>query len=305
MSWFVEDRRSWSQKLFANILKAGPLPKHVALIMDGNRRYARTHNIEKIEGHKSGFEKLIEALSWCFTIDIKEVTVYAFSIENFKRSEDEVNGLFDLAREKFQKLLDEREKIEKLQICIRVFGQISLLPQDLQKILAKVIDMSKNHTKLFLNVCIAYTSRDEMTLAVKNICKGVEENKLETSDITEELIDKCLYTGESNELDLLVRTSGEVRLSDFVLWQSSFSVLSFVKQMWPDFSIWNFYFGILDFQLSHKKIQEMKSSIENNKKIMHENIPSSILKHQKNRQTNFLTELRIAQSHQLELLATT
>lgn len=108
MSWFVEDRRSWSQRLFANILKAGPLPKHVALIMDGNRRYARTHHMEKIQGHKSGFDKLIEALSWCFTIEIKEVTVYAFSIENFKRSEDEVNGLFDLAREKFQKLLDEK-----------------------------------------------------------------------------------------------------------------------------------------------------------------------------------------------------
>lgn len=129
MTWFIDDKRSFSQRLFGNILKNGPLPKHVAIIMDGNRRYAKNKKIRKIEGHISGFEKLVEvnkhfliqkkiflfkdlikiqSLNWCFSMDIKEVTVYAFSIENFKRSKDEVNGLFDLAREKFQKLLEEK-----------------------------------------------------------------------------------------------------------------------------------------------------------------------------------------------------
>jgi ditrans,polycis-polyprenyl diphosphate synthase len=105
---FIDDGRTWSQRVFGNVLKNGPIPKHIAIIMDGNRRYAKNKNIEKIEGHKSGFTKLSEALSWCFAMDITEVTVYAFSIENFKRSPDEVNGLFDLAKEKFQKIIDEK-----------------------------------------------------------------------------------------------------------------------------------------------------------------------------------------------------
>ena len=108
MSWFIEDPRTWSQKLVGNILKTGSLPNHVAIIMDGNRRYARINQLEKIQGHISGFEKLSEALNWCFTMNVKEVTVYAFSIENFKRSKDEVDQLFVLAREKFEKLLSEK-----------------------------------------------------------------------------------------------------------------------------------------------------------------------------------------------------
>ena len=108
MTWFVDDKRTWAQKTFGNMLRQGQLPKHVAIIMDGNRRYAKNKKIKKIEGHISGFEKLVEALNWCFTVNIREVSVYAFSIENFKRSPDEVNALFDLAREKFQHLLNEK-----------------------------------------------------------------------------------------------------------------------------------------------------------------------------------------------------
>lgn len=107
-TWFKEDKRSWLQKFVGNILKAGPLPRHVAIIMDGNRRFAKNHKMQKIEGHMSGFDKLVEALTWCFTMNIKEVTVYAFSIENFKRSKEEVDGLFNLATEKFKRLLNER-----------------------------------------------------------------------------------------------------------------------------------------------------------------------------------------------------
>lgn len=127
MSWFIEDKRTWLQKLVGNIIKTGNLPKHVAIIMDGNRRYARINHLKQIQGHISGFDKLgevgdvsvnreimlnkfksLQALNWCFTMDIKEVTVYAFSIENFKRSKDEVEQLFNLAREKFQKLFEEK-----------------------------------------------------------------------------------------------------------------------------------------------------------------------------------------------------
>lgn len=257
-TWFKEDRRTWPQKFFGKILKCGPLPKHVAIIMDGNRRYAKNHNLKKIEGHRSGFDKLVDALNWCFTMDVKEITVYAFSIENFKRSKEEVDGLFNLAREKFERLLNEREKIDELKVCIRMFGELSLLPFDLQQTIAKVMEISKHHTNLYMNVCLAYTSRDEMTMAVKEICNGVEEKKLKISDINESLIEKCLYTGNSYDVDLLVRTSGEVRLSDFLLWQSSYSVLSFVKKTWPEFSIWNFYMGILNYQINLDTINKLK-----------------------------------------------
>ncbi len=106
-TWFVEDKRTWFQKKFGQVVKAGQLPKHIAIIMDGNRRYAKSKHLEKIEGHLSGFEKLTETLSWCLAFEITEVTVYAFSIENFKRSKEEVNALFELAQMEFQILLNE------------------------------------------------------------------------------------------------------------------------------------------------------------------------------------------------------
>lgn len=286
-TWFKEDKRSWLQKFFGNILKAGPLPKHIAIIMDGNRRYAKNHNLQKIEGHKSGFDKLVEALTWCFTMDIKEVTVYAFSIENFKRSQEEVDGLFELATEKFKRLLNEKEKIDQMQVCIRVFGDISLLPEGLQQIISQVVDMSKNYTNLYMNVCLAYTSRDEMTMAVKDICTGIQEKKLQVSDISEELFEQCLYTANSYDVDLLLRTSGEVRLSDFMLWQSSYSVLSFVKETWPELSIWNFYMAILNFQMNYDAIQEMKASA----KIFKETKPDNSYKKRVERTDSFLADL--------------
>ncbi|CAF1102947.1 unnamed protein product [Brachionus calyciflorus] len=263
MTWFINDKRTWTQRVFGNMLLNGPVPKHVAIIMDGNRRYAKVRNIKKIEGHISGFEKLVEALNWCFTMGIKEVSVYAFSIENFKRSQEEVDALFDLAREKFQRLLNEKEKIDELKVCVRFFGNISLLPHDLQVIISKVVEMTKNYNNLFMNVCIAYTSRDEITMAIRDICEGVKKNNIHLSDINENLIENSLYTNNSYDVDLLVRTSGEVRLSDFLLWQSSFSVLTFVKQMWPEFSIWNFYMAILNYQLNFDQIHKLKISLKN------------------------------------------
>lgn len=319
MSWFGEDKRTWFQRFFAKILQSGPLPKHVAIIMDGNRRFARENNKKTIEGHVSGFEKLVEALTWCYSMNIREVTVYAFSIENFKRSKEEINGLFDLAREKFQRLLDEKDKINKLKVCIRMFGNITLLPADLQKLIAQVVEISRHNSNLFMNVCIAYTSRDEMAMAVNDICNGVKEEKLEFSDIDEKLIEKCLYTSNSYDIDLLLRTSGEVRLSDFMLWQSSFSVLSFVKEMWPELNIWNFYMAILNFQLNYDSIQKMKKEVDERNmvnlrsKYKHELLESfetvnknsvEDLIDRHNRRVNlFLTELHNTRCRNFEMIA--
>ncbi|KAG8588709.1 hypothetical protein GDO81_006070 [Engystomops pustulosus] len=221
MSWIRDKELSLIERLCANVLKAGPMPKHVAFIMDGNRRYAKKCHVERQEGHSQGFEKLAETLRWCLNLGICEVTVYAFSIENFKRSKEEVDGLMELARQKFTRLLEEKDKLQKHEVCIRVIGDLSLLPLDIQKLIAQAVLETKAYSKCFLNVCFAYTSRHEVTNAVCEVARGVQEGLIEPRDVTENLLDQCLYTSHSPDPDLLIRTSGEVRLSDFLLWQTS------------------------------------------------------------------------------------
>ncbi|KAJ0066281.1 hypothetical protein NL108_005511, partial [Boleophthalmus pectinirostris] len=234
---------------------AGPMPKHVAFIMDGNRRFARKKNMDRQEGHTQGFNKLAETLRWCKHLDIQEVTVYAFSIENFKRTKDEVDGLMELARQKFLKLLEEMDNLKKHEVCIRVLGDLNMLPLDLQQIIAKAVVATKHHNKCFLNVCFAYTSRYEITNAVREMAWGVENGLIKASDISELLLSECLYSNNSPNPDLLIRTSGEVRLSDFLLWQTSHSCVVFQSVLWPEYTFWNLCEAIIQYQLNHKSIQ--------------------------------------------------
>lgn len=154
---------------------------------------------------------------------IKEVTVYAFSIENFKRPEEEVNTLMQLARDKFAKLLEEKERLNEKGVRIRVIGNIHMLPRDIQKTAAEAMLLTKDNNKSVLNVAFAYTSREEITHSLKTIIEGVEDNDLLAEDLNETLIDECLYTNKCSSVDLLVRTSGELRFSDYLLWQVQFS----------------------------------------------------------------------------------
>lgn len=226
MSWFRESSLTWTQQFAMRVLQTSKIPRHVAFIMDGNRRYAKKHKLKSsAEGHIYGFDKLSEALQWCLDIGIEEVTVYAFSIENFKRSKDEVDTLLEMAREKFQKFLEEKDELNRRGICVRMIGNWKLLPVDLQKCMADAMLHTRNNTKAYLNVAFAYTSRDEMTESMRDILDGVEREELEPCDITDDLIRKCMYSGQSSDPDLLVRTSGESRLSDFLLWQVSFVVV--------------------------------------------------------------------------------
>ncbi len=187
MSWLPPTPPSYSflESVAFRALSCGPLPNHVAFIMDGNRRFAKANNMEKIEGHAQGFEKLSETLQWCHELGIKEVTVYAFrygvdrvaygsnylghaitffySIENFKRPQLEVDGLLDLAREKFRRLLDEREKLKEAGVRVRVIGNVHLLPDDLKSLIADAEAATKDNSTRTLNVAFSYTSRDEIT----------------------------------------------------------------------------------------------------------------------------------------------
>lgn len=154
-------------------------------------------------------------------MQIKEVTVYAFSIENFKRSQEEVDTLMSLAREKFSRLMEEKDKLAEKGVKIRVIGNLKLLPDDLQKSIAQAMLLTKDNDKSILNVAFAYTSREEITNSIKTVVKGVEDDELSRDDLNYSLIDECLYTNKCTDVDLLVRTSGEMRFSDFLIWQVS------------------------------------------------------------------------------------
>ena len=258
MTWIVEQNRTWPEWAAIRVLKVGPIPRHIAVIMDGNRRFARKEHKDTLAGHTQGFYKLTEVLSWCRDLGINEVTAYAFSIENFKRSKQEVNGLMDLAAEKFAKLLEEKEKLSKYGVCIRILGDITLLPAAIRKLAAEAVLATRHNDQCFLNLALAYTSRDEIASAMNELSRGVSETKIETSDISEELLERCLYTRGSRDPDLLVRTSGEVRLSDFLLWQSGFSCLFFTKVLWPEFTIWYLFGAVFYYQRHYHTLAEAR-----------------------------------------------
>ncbi|XP_043504816.1 dehydrodolichyl diphosphate synthase complex subunit DHDDS [Polistes fuscatus] len=257
MSWIKESTLNCFHYLVVKILKSGEIPKHVAFIMDGNRRYANKKQIEKIGGHTQGFHKLTETLQWCLDLGIEEVTVYAFSIENFKRSKEEVDELMELARQKFQSLINEKQKLMENGICVRIIGNLDLLPENLRKLMAEAIIITKNNSKAFLNIAFAYTSRDEMTYAIKDILKGIRDADILPEDINEDLISKCLYTYNSPNPDLLIRTSGEIRLSDFLIWQVSNSCIYFADVLWPEFSAWDLFGAIFYYQRCYTNLQNI------------------------------------------------
>ncbi|KAI4501597.1 hypothetical protein M0802_003474 [Mischocyttarus mexicanus] len=257
MSWIRESTLNCFHYLIVKILKSGEIPKHVAFIMDGNRRYANKKHIGKIGGHTQGFQKLTETLQWCLDLGIPEVTVYAFSIENFKRSKEEVDGLMELARQKFRSLINEKEKLMENGVCVRIIGNLDLLPEDLRKLIAETIIITKNNNKAFLNIAFAYTSRDEMTYAIKDILKGISDSDILPEDINEDLISKCLYTYNSPNPDLLIRTSGEIRLSDFLIWQVSNSCIYFADVLWPEFSAWDLFGAIFYYQRCYTNLQNI------------------------------------------------
>ena len=258
MVWLVEPKRTWTEWMILRMLKIGPIPHHVAFIMDGNRRFAKQQEKKTIEGHFEGFRKLTEVLSWCRDLCIKEVTVYAFSIENFKRRKAEVDGLMKLAEEKFNQLLNELDKLKEHGVCIRVIGNTSLLSQKLQTLISKAVLATKDNDCCFLNLALSYTSRDEIVNAMNEIKTGIEKKMLKKSDISESLLENCLYTAGRKDPDLLIRTSGEIRLSEFLLWQSSFTHLFFTKVLWPQISIWHLYAAIFEYQRHHHELKRLK-----------------------------------------------
>lgn len=242
------------QRIAMQFVKLGPIPKHVAFIMDGNRRYARKLNSPVIEGHCLGFEKLIDSYYFGRSFGVSEITMYAFSIENFKRPKDEVDGLWNLLEKKLQQCRKDIPELKKLKATIKVIGDIKLVPQRIQDTiedLRKEVGEIEN-PEFTCYLAVAYTSRDEITKSIKKILAKVEEGTVLTDEIDGTMIEKNLYTTDyKNPIDLVIRTSGETRLSDFLLWQSSDALLYFTETLWPEFKFYDFVKAICAYQKFH------------------------------------------------------
>lgn len=250
----------WFRRFVINIVTIGKIPNHVALIMDGNRRFGTKVGIKTEQAHEKGGLKLTECLQWCYEIGITQLTVYAFSIENFKRNKTEIEYLMAAFRKGIDKILEEIVKgYEKNVVSIRFIGNLSMMPKDIQKKMAQLMSRTKENKKYILNIAVAYTSRDEITTVIRKMTKGVENGDIAVSDISETLFNNCLFIRKSQYPDLLIRTSGETRFSDFLLWQTSTTVVFFTKVLWPEFSFWRFIGAILYYQLNYSS---MKSTSE-------------------------------------------
>ena len=230
-------------------VKNGEKMEHIAIILDGNRRWASGNDLNPWLGHKKGAETVEQLLEWCDKLNVKIVTLYTFSTENFRRSPEEVEEIMRIAEEKFRKLLTD-ERIHRNKVHVKVIGRVNLLPEKLQQLIADVEKATSNYGSQFLNFAFAYGGRAEIVDAAKIIAEKVKNGELEVGDVDESTFEKYLYTSHmpKQDPDLILRTSGEERLSGFLLWQSAYSELCFLDVYWPDFRLIDLLRTIRTFQ---------------------------------------------------------
>ncbi len=229
-------------------IKDGPFPVHIGIIPDGNRRWARARKLESWKGHEIGYERIREVLRWIWELDVKAITVYAMSTENCThRPPEERKKLFELARKGLKDLFNDPD-IDKYRVRVKVIGNLSLVPRDVVELARRVEEKTRNYSDRILYIALCYGGRQEILDSVRKIAKDVREGRLNPDDINEDIFRKYLYTSESPDPDLIIRTSGEVRISNFLLWQLAYSELYFCEAYWPEFRKIDFWRAIRSFQ---------------------------------------------------------
>ncbi|MFV0430781.1 MAG: isoprenyl transferase [Alphaproteobacteria bacterium] len=218
-------------------LKKEQLPQHVAVIMDGNRRWAKSRGFFAIKGHNQGADAVKRLLKYVLEYEIQYITLFGFSAENWQRPKTEVTALMELLKSFINK---EQALFHQEEICVRFIGSEQDLSQETISLIRKTEEETKYYSKLMLTIAFNYGARQEITQAVKKIATDIKEDKIQEDDISETLIGNYLYTADLPPLDLLIRTSGEVRLSNFLLWQAAYSELVFQDVLWPDYDKENF-----------------------------------------------------------------
>ena len=226
------------------------MPRHIAIIMDGNRRWAKAQGKPASFGHKAGAKTLEKIVRYANKIGLEYITVYAFSTENWKRTEEEVKALMTL----LQSYLDDYSKrADTENIRVKILGDISALAPGMQKSIYNCMERTKDNTGVTFNIALNYGGRDELVKAIKNIAQEVKEGKIDIEDISEEMVSNNLYTKGEPDPDLLIRTSGELRLSNFLPWQLVYSEFLFIEKNWPDFTEEDLDNAIVEYEKRTRK----------------------------------------------------
>ena len=246
--WFEGGFGLLYDRYLAKQVKQGRLPTHVAIVMDGNRRFALASGMRHEQGHRMGKEKVREVMRWCRDIGIKYLTVYALSAENFmSRSPEELDTLFDLFESAFIELSEDRE-IHRDHVRCKAVGHIHMLPSRVVTAIDRAEKATKDYDALVFTVCLAYGGRQELVDAIKRMFTDHHTGKIRLEDICEELVSQYLYTSGIPDPDLVIRTSGEVRMSNFLLWQLAYAELCFIDVYWPAFRRRDFLRALRTYQ---------------------------------------------------------
>lgn len=244
--------RETTERQLLELVKAGPLPRHLAIIMDGNRRFAADHGLLIEVGHVRGKDKLEELLNWCLESKIRILTVYALSTENFRRSAHELTALMDLFARSFHEIAND-PRVHSHRIRVRAIGQIDLLPAPVRDAITEAEKATEGYTDYLYNVAIAYGGREEIVDAIRTIAEEVAAGHVEPRQIDSAMVSSHLYTADLPDPDLVFRTSGEERISNFLLWQSAYSELYFSDVMWPGLTKVDFLKAIRAFQTRQRR----------------------------------------------------
>jgi len=237
-------------------VKQGVIPRHVAIIMDGNRRFAREIGLgSPTEGHEKGRDKLEEVLEWCLEVGVRILTVYAFSTENIARPTDEVRHLMQLFAENFRKVGDDR-RVHEHRIKITVFGNRDMLPPDVREAIEYAESRTKEYDQYRFNLAVAYGGREEILEAIRDVVRDARDGKVVADDVDEKFFSRRLYTADLPDPDLVLRTSGEERISNFLLWQLAYSELYFVEVYWPGFRKIDFLRALRSYQMRQRRYGE-------------------------------------------------
>ncbi|MGY0287978.1 MAG: polyprenyl diphosphate synthase [Candidatus Methanodesulfokora washburnensis] len=242
------------RRYLRNKVKRGPVPNHVGIILDGNRRFSIKSGISFREGYRIGAKKVREILDWLDELGVRHVTLYAFSTENFRRPRDQVDAIFDAMKEELELIKKDLDRLRKSKTRFRAIGRVDLLPEDLRERIKYLEDITKDFGDRTINLAVAYGGRAEIVDAVRKIARMVARGEVLPDEIDEELIRRNLYAPDLPDPDLIIRTSGEERLSNFLLWQSAYSELYFCEAYLPEFREIDLLRAIRDFQGRERRL---------------------------------------------------
>nr|MDO8110006.1 polyprenyl diphosphate synthase [Candidatus Sigynarchaeota archaeon] len=239
------------QRRLKKEIKDGPMPNHIGVILDGNRRFAKKYGMDANWGHMMGYEKVRDMLDWCLELKIKNLTLFVLSTENFQRPPEEVKGLFGLILKACEEIKND-PRIHQNRVKLKAIGRLTLLPKNIQDAITDLENATKDYDDLHLNVAVAYGGRAEIIDSIKEIARQVKDNKINIDDISDETVQQHLYK-QGPDPDMIIRTSGEKRLSGFLLWQSAYSELYFEDAYFPEYRKIDFWRAVRAFQKRERR----------------------------------------------------